>query len=98
MIIRLSEPYIWTNLRADLCLKKQSKATNYSKESLSYFINSSMNQEYVYLVLLGINTFFDKDSFFIDSKIKIHTEGNVSKIQTNDIHFSVITRNKKVTD
>jgi hypothetical protein len=59
--IRLAEPFVWTNLKTDLrklfrCKKSEKqKRAKYSKESLDSFLNSAMNIEYVYLLLLGIN-------------------------------------------
>jgi hypothetical protein len=61
VFIRLAEPYVWTNFKADLrklckCKKKgEQKRAKFSKESLDSFLNSAMNIEYVYLLLLGIN-------------------------------------------
>jgi hypothetical protein len=61
-IIRITEPYVWSHLKKDLrkvgCFKTKKdadKKKKYSTESLATFINSAMNIEFVYIILLGIN-------------------------------------------
>lgn len=51
--VRLSDPYIWKELKRVLkCRKQKSK---YSSAPLSSFLNSAMNIEFVYLILNGVN-------------------------------------------
>ena len=50
-LIKGSEPYI---LESISCKKKKKVVNN---ESLCTFVNSAMNIEYVYLILVGINNF-----------------------------------------
>ena len=66
-VIRVSEPYVWTNLKADLiqlftCNRKGKtiERAKFSKESLDSFLNSAMNIEYVYLILMGITTYLEQ--------------------------------------
>jgi hypothetical protein len=49
VFIRISEPQIWSKFRN---LKNGKK---YSDASLSSFLNSAINIEFVYLILTGIN-------------------------------------------
>lgn len=87
-ITRLSEPYVWTNLKADLskwfnCKREKVKRAKYSKESLDSFLNSAMNIEYVFLVLKGINFMLDKND--------IYKKGNGQKIRiTKSLEQTVI--------
>ena len=61
-LIRLFEPYVWKTFKTEIqkllpCLK--TKKQQYSKESLDSFLNSCMNIEYVYLILVGISSHID---------------------------------------
>ena len=56
-VIRIAEPYVWKTLKTEIqksfkCLK--SKKQKFESESLDSFLNSCMNIEYVYLILVGI--------------------------------------------
>lgn len=57
-LIRLFEPYVWQTFRTEvlkLCGRKyRAKKLKYSAESLDSFLNSAMNIEFVYIILLGI--------------------------------------------
>lgn len=71
-LIRLAEPYVFKQLyheflnlgrKCKFC-KKQKKITKiekikFSNEALCSFVNSAMNIEFVYIILLGINNFMD---------------------------------------
>lgn len=87
-MVRLCEPIIWTNLKADvfslLCCSKTTKRAAYSRETLDSFLNSAMNIEYVYLLLVGISTYFD-DKNIDGDKFKIETDKEQTKIIFNTI-------------
>jgi hypothetical protein len=67
LILRISEPFIYQNLKTDLdrilnCCKSKKeilKHKKYSSEPLCAFTNSAMNIEFVYLILVGINNFME---------------------------------------
>lgn len=90
-LIRLCEPVIWTNLKADIsswcrCCCKQPKRSSYAKETLDSFLNSAMNIEYVYLLLVGISTYYDtqnKDG----AKFKIEVDKDQAKIIFNTVEM-----------
>ena len=60
---RLAEPFVWNNFKADflrLCGCREQvkcKRIRFSKESLDSFLNSALNIEYVYMILMGIRSF-----------------------------------------
>ena len=54
-IIRMSEPMVWQALRETFCCAKKKNSILY-KKSLSSFLNSSVNVEYVYMILEGISS------------------------------------------
>lgn len=64
--IRIVEPYVLKNFKQDMLCKRRSKIVRldlnkmqFSKESLCSFLNSAVNIEFVYLILVGINKFMD---------------------------------------
>ena len=57
-LTRLSEPYVFDQIKQ--LFKVRSKNTKFSEESLCQFVNSVMNIEFVYLILIGINNFYDR--------------------------------------
>lgn len=85
---RISEPYVWTNFKADLnmvgCKCCKNKRAVYSKVSLDSFVNSAMNVEYVYLLLQGINTYLEK---YDDSKVLSPTGIGRSNVLISQIKF-----------
>lgn len=91
-LIRVSEPFVWTNIKADInylgfkcCNKKRAK---FSEESLDSFLNSAMNIEYVYLLLLGINTYLEKDTDLEhEKKMMTSSKNNQSKIILTKLEF-----------
>ena len=58
-VVRFREPYVWTKFTNSFkklcCKKKRNKEHLFANESLCSFINSAMNIEFVYLILIGIN-------------------------------------------
>lgn len=91
-VVRISEPFIWTNIKADFslmcCKNKKTERAKFSKQSLDSFLNSAMNIEYVYVLLLSLNKYFGEcmqyDQFQIEKKkdevkISIIGLGNESK-------------------
>lgn len=100
--VRASEPYVLTNIIADLydvynfllCRKNKTliKRAKFSKESLDSFLNSAMNIEYVYLILLGINTYLGKSEeeafakiLYIDAARKT-TKITFDKVEIRSVH------------
>ena len=55
----------------------------FSKTSLDSFLNSALNIEYVYCILLGINTHFEQ--LQNDCRIVIHSNDKISKIVFQNI-------------
>ena len=47
---------------------------NYKDDTLSSFINSAMNIEYVYLILLGISNFMESTSYHLTQDDLLTTE------------------------
>ena len=72
-LVRFLEPFVLQEFKADLsrlfrkicgccgCRDKdeKKKVVRYSNEPLCSFVNSAMNIEFVYLILLGINNFME---------------------------------------
>ena len=56
---RFKEPYVYQTFIDTVSSKKieTKKKVQYADESLVSFLNSAMNIEFVYLILLGINKF-----------------------------------------
>lgn len=54
-MIRMSEPMVWQALRETFCCAKKKNSIFY-KKSLSSFLNSSVNVEYVVMILEGISS------------------------------------------
>jgi hypothetical protein len=57
IIIRIREPFIWRNVFKYRICKLCVKDTYVAKDSLNSFVNSAINVEYVYLILVGVNNF-----------------------------------------
>lgn len=83
--VRFSEPYIWINFKADMrklfCCKpdRANQRVGSARELLNSFLNSDMNTEYAYILLVGI-------SFHLDPLIHLETKQNKRRIkleQTN---------------
>ena len=56
-IIRMAEPFVWKTFKTEIqkALKSlKSRNQKFENESLDSFLNSCMNIEYVYLLLVGI--------------------------------------------
>ena len=76
-LIRLMEPWVWESFVKELkgivrwilntfCCqnivkKGKTPYSSFAKESLCSFLNSAMNIELVYLILLGINHFMEQE-------------------------------------
>lgn len=60
----LYEPMIKTSVKADIdkfcCRNKQPSKCVYANETLDSFLNSALNIEFVYLLLLGIKTYYKR--------------------------------------
>lgn len=70
--VRFSEPFIWNNFKADIkrlfCrLKMRGKI---AQQPLNSFLNSAMNAEYVYMLLVGINFHLDPMNKVVPSSNK----------------------------
>jgi hypothetical protein len=63
-LIRFKEPYVLLNIKRDLgcgkAKKKKTRRAKFTEESLSVFLQSATNVEYVFLILSGINIFFEQ--------------------------------------
>jgi hypothetical protein len=95
------EPYVLRNFREDFCCKKKNKASRYhqnrlqfSKESLCSFMNSAVNIEFVYLILVGINKFMDhygSDTFKNytkkKDKLRINKDRETTKVIMDNLEF-----------
>lgn len=84
---RLFEPYVFSTLKADFrkfFLRKpenELKTIKFETEGLLTFLTSSLNIEYVYLILLGVNVYFKQavpstngittDRMFIENKRRV---------------------------
>ena len=100
--IRLIEPYVLKNFKKDLSFKKtetksrriDSNRKQFSKESLCSFINSAVNIEFVYLILVGINKFMDNynsENFLNytkrEDKLKISKNKELTKVTMMNVEF-----------
>jgi hypothetical protein len=76
-------------------LGRKSVKVEFSKESLDSFLNSAMNIEYVYIILLGIKNLTSKSGLKEkDRKIEITNEKGISKVK----FFDVDIKNKEMWD
>ena len=61
-IVRISEPYEWSHFKQDFISKNSSKKPQkFSSEPLLTFVNSVMNIEFVYQILLGTKYFLESN-------------------------------------
>ena len=74
-LIKFSDPFI----KADILNKKSKK--NFYNESLCAFVNSAMNIEFVYLILVGINNFMEIQLRRKYSQKTISDKSSTSKIE-----------------
>ena len=59
---RLLEPYVLQTIKESLgCLEKNNKL-KYSEESLDSFLNSALNVDLVYMILVGVNNLYSADN------------------------------------
>ena len=71
-LVRLFEPIVYQTFKSDLkilylkCVRSKKRKRReivnkdqFAKEGLTQFMNSAMNIEFVYLILIGINTFME---------------------------------------
>ena len=105
--IRLVEPFVLRNLKTELklfwykitCRKrsnyKKLKKPKFSKESLCSFMNSAMNIEFVYLILIGINNFMEK--LDTNDHEKILSERNGGRGLTKRITMDKNNKTTKIT-
>jgi hypothetical protein len=63
-ICRFSEPYVFEQFKRLFKRNEACKAKKFSEESLCNFVNSVMNIEFVYIILIGINNFYDRNDSF----------------------------------
>ena len=90
-MVRFFEPFVFSTFTEDfekyILRRKQvkSKRLKFSKESLDSFLNSAMNIEYVYLILLGINTYIEQQEKY--DKICIVNKNNMSKIKFERVNI-----------
>lgn len=86
-LVRLLEPFVFSTLVEavrKLCpVGKYHSKTLYSKQALCSFVNSAMNIEYVYLILVGVNQFMDLSASDAvqENKITIKKEKNKTNIR-----------------
>lgn len=69
--VRFSEPFVWSNFSADVkrvlfCRKFKA---NIAQQPLNSFLNSTMNVEYVYMLLVGINFHLDPVNKVVSSDL-----------------------------
>ena len=92
--VRLIEPYVWQTFKAEVVrlLNIETKKTKvkFEAESLDSFLNSAMNIEFVYLILLGISCSVEVESL---NDIK-----NEIQIINNSKETRVIFKNFRMKD
>ena len=100
--IRLLEPYVMINFKKDISFRRtetiskriDSNKVQFSKESLCSFLNSAVNIEFVYLILVGINKFMDNynSSNFLnytkkEDVLKISKNKELTKVVMMNVEF-----------
>jgi len=53
---RISEPFVFSKVKQQLGIKIKKKQIAYSEQTLSHFLQSAMNIEYVCLILTSLKT------------------------------------------
>lgn len=97
-ICRFSEPYVFEQFKKLFKRNKAVKADKFSEESLCHFVNSVMNIEFVYLILIGINNFYDRrlttSTGNVDKMMSIKRENDrrVTVIQFNQVNYKDIAK------
>lgn len=90
-LARLQEPAIRFNITADvnhlICRSKKSKKPVFADEALDSFLNSAMNIEFVYILLIGIKHYFDSD-YASDKKVDIETDNSTTNVTFNKFAFA----------
>ena len=74
-VVRLFEPHVHKVLKTEIkclwnklrCKKGTDNRKKVVSESLCNFMNSAMNREFVYLILMGINNFMEDIANELDS-------------------------------
>lgn len=63
--VRVNEPAIMFNIKNDISHlmsnNKETKKAAFTDDHLDSFLNSALNVEFVYILLLGITTYYDND-------------------------------------
>jgi len=82
-IVRLQEPFVWQTIKKKFYCKNSYSAHNYSSDSLNSFVNSAMNIEFVYVVLVGIRAFMQET--IMSNGVTSTNSISLSKIEIEDI-------------
>jgi hypothetical protein len=75
-LICLFEPFVWYEFKKSLFCVKKTKKNAFNQDSLETFLNSAMNIEFVYLILVGVNSHLDQRNMLkgnqkTQSKVKV---------------------------
>ena len=87
-ISRLVEPYVFYTFLTHLeslkccCFKVNKMESKYNKQALCSFASSILNVEYVYLILVGVQQFMEKDpdQEVKDNTIQINKNSNSTRV------------------
>ena len=102
-MVRISEPYEWTHFKQDFISKNNNKKPQkFSNEPLLAFVNSVMNIEFVYQILLGTKYFLESNDQRSSSlgdlknqnrtKLRIQNNGKETSITFCDLKFKDISK------
>jgi len=75
-LICLFEPFVWYEFKKSLFCVKITHKNAFNQDSLETFLNSAMNIEFVYLILVGVNSHLDQRNMLkgnqkTQSKVKV---------------------------
>ena len=75
-LICLFEPFVWYEFKKSLFCVKKTQKNAFNQDSLETFLNSAMNIEFVYLILVGVNSHLDQRNMLkgnqkTQSKVKV---------------------------
>ena len=76
------DPFIMKTLHEDLKMsKRRKKKSNFSTQALCSFANSAMNVEYVYLILISVDTFYGGEVPENSNQLTIKKDKDKTEVQ-----------------
>ena len=91
--IRVSEPFIWQELKR-ICTRSKPKMHMYQTKSLTSFLNSTINVEYVVMILKGISAVLEHREVIVNQAIL--NESTIETVNT-DKFVQIVDANEQKT-